>query len=358
MDKIITNIIKKLENNGYNAYIVGGYVRDYLLGIDTNDIDICTNALPKDVISILELVSDTKDNYGCVNLKTKKYNIDITTFRKESNYSKGKPMSIIFVNDIKSDLSRRDFTINALLMDKDGNVIDYFNGLKDLKDKRIRCIGDINKKINEDPLRILRMVRLKAKYNFKIDDELKDFVKYNSKILLNISNYKIKEELDKMFSNQNKLEAIKILDELNISDILNLHTKNIKYTKDIMGIYAQLNNLNLPFTKLEKDTIIKIQEILKQNKIDNNILYKYGLYICTIAGEILGINTKDINKMFNKLPIKSKKDIKINIKTLVKLNNNCYNNINEIYSLLEYNIINGIIKNNNREIVKFIRKKV
>ena len=161
-----------------------------------------------------------------------------------------------------------------------------------------------------------------------------------------------------MFSNQNKLEAIKILDELNISDVLNLHTKNIKYTKDIMGIYAQLNNLNLPFTKLEKDTIIKIQEILKQNKIDNNILYKYGLYICTIAGEILGINTKDINKMFNKLPIKSKKDIKINIKTLVKLNNNCYNNINEIYSLLEYNIINGIIKNNNREIVKFIRKKV
>ena len=182
------------------------------------------------------------------------------------------------------------------------------------------------------------MVRLKAKYDFKIDDELKEFVKYNSKILLNISNYKIKEELDKMFSNQNKLEAIKILDELNISDVLNLHTKNIKYTKDIMGIYAQLNNLNLPFTKLEKDTIIKIQEILKQNKIDNNILYKYGLYICTIAGEILGINTKDINKMFNKLPIKSKNDIKINIKNLVKLNNGdeakiVYNGKTYIYSL-------------------------
>ena len=85
MDKILKNILKKLEINGYQAFIVGGYVRNHLLGIETYDVDICTNALPKDIIETLKLDKKTTDNYGCVNIKTKKYNIDITTFRKESN---------------------------------------------------------------------------------------------------------------------------------------------------------------------------------------------------------------------------------------------------------------------------------
>jgi len=357
MDKIIINILKKIEKSGFKAYVVGGYVRDYILGIETNDVDICTNARPIDIKEIFNLNKLSNDEYGNINIKTKKYNIDITTFRREKNYDKHSPKSIDYVDDVKIDLQRRDFTMNSILIDSKGNIIDYYDGVKDIKDKVIKCIGKTDFKLKEDPLRILRALRFSIIYNFKLDDEIKLFIKSNKHLIKNISYYRKKEELDKILFCKNKLEGLKILNDLKLDKELEISYKNIKYSSDILGMYTQIDfSSNYPFTKNEKDIINKVREILNNNVIDNNIIYKYGLYISSIAGEIIGYSYKDIYKMYKMLPIKSRKDIKISIESIVKLNNNCYNNINKIYLMLEKKILNGSLKNKSKDIIKFIRK--
>ena len=358
MNKIILNILKKLESNGYSAYIVGGYVRDYLLGIESNDVDICTNALPKDVIGIFKLDRSAKDNYGSINIKTKKFNIDITTFRKESDYENHLPNNTLYINDIKEDLKRRDFTINALLMNSKSKIIDYNNGKEDLRNKLIRCIGDTNKKLGEDPLRVLRALRLSIIYNLNLDQEIVDFIKDNKKVIEDISFFRRKEELDKILSCKNKIIGLNTLKKYDLCDVLGININNIKNTNDIHGMYAQIEfDKNYSFTKSEKEIIDKIKQVLKNGKIDNKTLYNYGLYINVIAGEILGIDKVYVNKMYKSLPIKNKKDIKIKIDTLVKINNNCYNGINKIYSDLEDAIINNKVKNNTKDIIKYLEKK-
>ena len=110
MEKNIKKILNTLEENGYQAYLVGGFVRDYLLGITSHDADIATNALPKDIHNIF---NSSKSNYGSVNIKFDNYNIDITTFRKDLNYVNRRPSNVIYIDNLEEDLKRRDFTINA-----------------------------------------------------------------------------------------------------------------------------------------------------------------------------------------------------------------------------------------------------
>ena len=356
MEKIIYKILKKLNSRG-EAYIVGGYVRDKVLGIPSSDIDICTNLLPKDVIEILKLDKKTKDSFGCINIKTKKYNIDITTYRKECNYKNHCPKSIEYINDIKKDLQRRDFTCNQLLLDVNENIIDTYNGMEDISNKIIRCIGNTEDRLKEDPIRILRAIRLSVKYLFKIDDEIIEFINNNKKLIYSISWNRKKEELDKILSYENKLYGLELIKKLNLCDIFGIEYDKIYYCKDVLGMYAQIKYSDLyPFTKNEKNIINDIGCILDNKQIDNNTLYTYGLYINSVAGEIFGIEYKDIVKKYKSLPIKTRKDIKISLESIVKLNNNCYNNINEIYTNIENNILSGNIKNKSRDIVKFIRK--
>ena len=357
MDRLIKKIIHELNKNGFEAYIVGGYVRDKVLNIDSDDIDICTNALPKDVIRILKLNNKTSVKYGSISFKTKKYNIDITTYRKEYDYNKHEPTSTIFVNDLKTDLKRRDFTCNTLLMDKNNKIIDYYDGLKDIKNKVIKCIGSTNKKLKEDPLRILRAIRISVIYDFNIDNNILNFIDNNKDLINEISFFRKKEELDKILISKNCIKGLNLIKNLNLCDALGINYNNIIYTKDLIGMYAQIEfNNRYTFTKSENSIIKDIREIVKNGSINNKTIYKYGLYINKVAGEILNIDYKRINKLYNNLPIKTRKDIKINIKSIVKINNNCYNNINKIYLDLEDKILSGILRNNTRDIINYLRK--
>ena len=357
MDKIILIILKKLEKSGYSAFIVGGYVRDKLLGKETRDVDICTNALPKDVIEIFNLDKSTKDEYGSVNIKTKQYNIDITTFRSESDYKNHTPKSVMYVDDLKTDLKRRDFTINSLVMNSNEEIIDYYNGIKDLNEKRIKCIGSTKIRLNEDPLRILRAIRFSIIYDFEIDDEILKFIENNRNLIENISYFRKKEELDKILTCSNKVKGLNLIKQLNLCSVLGIEYDNIVNCKDIFGMYAQIKFCDkYQLTKNEKEIIENIKKVVSSGEVNNITLYDYGLYINSIAGEILGLNSIIINKMYKNLPIKSRKDIKITLESIVKLNNNCYNGVNDIYKNLEINILSGKLKNNNKDIVKFIRK--
>lgn len=216
MEKFIVDILEKLENLGFKAYVVGGYVRDKLLKKKSFDIDIITSASP----NILEKTFNQKqNNFGGINFKKDNYDITITTFREESNYKNGFPTSLNFITDLKTDLLRRDFTINAICLEKNENLIDYYDGIKDLNNKVIRIIGDIDTKINEDISRIFRAVRFAITLDFTIEENLKSKIK-NTKIT-KLNNRCIKEiKLIKERPNFNKYQAL--LQELNLLAIINL----------------------------------------------------------------------------------------------------------------------------------------
>ena len=258
MKKIIKNILKTLDDNGYEAFLVGGFIRDKLLHIRTYDIDICTNAKPED---LEKLFNKKVNDYGSLSFKINKYSIDITTFRKELAYVKRKPIKVEYVNSLEEDIKRRDFTINALCMNSDGEIIDLVGGLDDINNKTIRMIGDISSKLQEDPLRILRAIRLATILDFKIEDNLLESIKENNKLILTLSPYRKRCELDKILSSKNFKKGLDLLKKAGILEILNISYDNIKYTKNILGMYAQLNiGCDLEFTKEEKRNIIIINE--------------------------------------------------------------------------------------------------
>ena len=355
MDKIIKKILEKIEYNGYEAYLVGGYVRDLLLGVKSLDVDICTSALPKDIYNIFNVDAN---KYGGVNLIINNYNIDITTFREEKEYNNGKPIKINYVKNLKEDLIRRDFTINAICMDKKGKIIDLLNGINDLNNRTIKMIGNTNERLKEDPSRIIRAIRFATVLKFNLNDELKNGIKENANLINSISKNKIREELDKILLNENYMEGVKLLKEFELDKHLGIIFNDFNYTKDLMGIYAQIKTDDIPFTNNEKSTIISITEIVKYKKIDYWTLFNYGLYVNLVAGEILNVDSKLINKMYKKMPIKDRKDIQINGNEIMDLLNIKPGNIiNKIYDQLIIEILNGKLKNKKSDIKLYLLKR-
>lgn len=356
MDKIIKNVLKIIEDNGFSAYVVGGYVRDYLLGIKSNDVDICTNALPKDLHRLFPNNTNS-NNYGGFNLVIKNYNIDITTFRKELNYNKRKPTEIVYINSLEEDILRRDLTINSICLNQNDKIIDLVNGVEDLNNRKLKMIGNISKKLQEDPLRILRVIRFASILNFEIDEELYKEIQNNYELVATLSKTRVKQELTKILLDNNFLKGLELLRDFKILDVLHIYfDNNISYVNDICGMWAQLNILDdYAFTKQEKINIINIRQIINRGKIDNEVLFKYGLYSSLVASDILGINKKQVTKMANKLPIKNEKDLQISNKEIIDLLNVLPSSkIKEIKQELIINILNNKLKNRNSELRKYI----
>ena len=208
-------IIHNLEvDHGHKAYVVGGCVRDSLLGKPPHDWDICTSAKPEQVRTYLELcgekVIDTGIKHGTVTaIMDEDGNYEITTFRVDGKYSDSRhPDTVEFVDDIVADLSRRDFTINAMAYNDEEGLIDPFDGAKDLKKGRIRCVGDPNERFREDPLRILRAMRFSSTYAFKIERETAKAMQKNRELLNFVSGERIRDELCKMLCGENILEVL------------------------------------------------------------------------------------------------------------------------------------------------------
>lgn len=355
-NKIIT-VLKKIQDAGYEAYVVGGFVRDLLLGIESYDVDVTTNAEPKAIKDIFNLSNDTKDNYGSVLIKDKLYNYDITTFRKELKYENRRPVEFEYTDSIEEDIVRRDFTINSLYIDTNGEIHDLVNGREDIENRIIRVVGNIEDKMLEDPLRILRAIRFAANLDFDLEKNLKHFIMQNKQLLQTLSFTRKKEELDKIFRSQNKLKGIELLKELNLCDILEIDINdNIVDCSNPLGIWAQINaSDNYQFKNSDIDTIELIKKVLDYGIIDNIVLYEYGLYPSVIAGEILDINQALISEEYKNLPIYSQKDIKINGDQIIELLGiEPGSIIKDIISDVELNILNGTLNNDEEDIKEFI----
>ncbi len=352
----VLNIFSK---HGYLAYIVGGYPRDFLLGIKTKDIDICTNAKPKEIVDIFdtEYVSDI--GYGSVKVIYKNVKFDVTTFRKDIKYENNrKPIKIKYITDLKKDLLRRDFTINTICIDKDGNFIDLLLAREDIDKKVIKTVGNPRYRIKEDSLRILRAIRFASILDFDIDDKTKYYIKKYGYLLNELSSSRKKEEINKIFSSKNKEKGRNLIISLGLDKYLGFkNLDKIIMCDDIIGIWSQVElEYEYPFSKLEKDSIKNVREMLEV-EIDKYSVYKYGLYVSTVVGSIKGVSYRKINDIYKKLEIYSKKDINIKGMEIANaLNSKPGNYLSMILDDLEKEILSGNIKNEYKELYDYVVK--
>ena len=352
-------VLNIFYHHGYLAYIVGGYPRDKILDIKTSDIDICTSAKPKEIIEIFDTEGVSDVGYGSVKVIYKGVKFDVTTFRKDIKYENNrKPIKIKYITDLKKDLLRRDFTVNTLCIDKDENLIDILDGKIDIDNRIIRTVGNPRYRIKEDVLRILRAIRFASILDFDIDVKTKNYIKKYSYLLKNLSMDRKKEELNKIFSSKNNEKGRKLILGLGISKYLGLdNLDNIVMCDDIIGIWSQLElSLEYPFTKVEKDNILKVREMLDKD-IDKLSVYKYGLYISTVVGSIKGMDYKEINDIYKDLSIYSRKDINIKGMEIANiLNSKPGDYLKGIFEDLEKKIILGEIENEHDKLIEYITK--
>lgn len=361
MLEAVLELLKNINSHGYNSYIVGGFVRDYLLGINSNDIDIATNATPKE---LKELFPDSllpNEDYGSVIIYVGRIKAEITTFRKEIDYiGNRKPGQIIYIDSLYEDLLRRDFTINTICMNSNGEIVDFLNGRKDLEDKIIRSVGDPKEKFTEDVLRILRAVRFATILDFDLDEKIVLAIKECKYLLKGLSYNRKKEELDKIFSSSNAKKGIKLLLDLGLDRELELDRLNkVKNTNSLIGIWSVLDVCDkYPFNNTEKDLIKNVNRVIKLDNMDLNTLYKYGLYVNSVAGEIKGIDIKNITKEYNELKIKSRSEIDISSEEIMEvLGKEPGSYLKDVYDDLEKMIIQGKLQNNENSIKKYLANK-
>ena len=278
LPKNVSTILKTLKSNSYEAYVVGGCVRDSILGVRPSDYDITTSATPMEVKKLFKKTVDTGIEHGTVSVVFYDDNIpsiyEVTTFRIDGEYEDSRhPKSVSFTTSLVEDLSRRDFTINAFAYDENKGLIDEFMGLYDLRKKTIRCIGNPVDRFTEDALRILRSVRFAAKLGFKIDSSTENAAKILAPTLQNISKERVQVEITKTITSKNPTYIEKVF-ELGLAPYITkdfdriITNDNLAVTKNVNIAYASLlyNNENIA------------KNILKDLKLSNDVIKS----VCTM----------------------------------------------------------------------------
>lgn len=335
--KDVNNLIHRLQDNGFEAYICGGAVRDSILNREIHDYDICTSATPTEMLQIFsnERVIETGLQHGTLTVMKNGVGYEITTFRCDGDYSDGRhPDSVKFVTDIKEDLSRRDFTINAMAYNDEVGLINPFGGLKDIENKLIRCVGNPKDRFNEDALRIMRAIRFAAQLDFTIEDYTIRYLEELKDNLSNISMERINSEFCKILMNDPLILYVHL-------DIVNVFiSEDHSFTKSSIRsfIYAMEHNFDL----IEMLTLYfgchfinDVSNILHRMKFDNktikevmelllyfNIEFKSKVeikHLLNAIGEYQVYRLIRINRSFNK-------DMRnqIILYNEILLNNECY----------------------------------
>jgi tRNA nucleotidyltransferase (CCA-adding enzyme) len=205
-------LLKKIEQAGYQAYFVGGSVRDYLLGRPINDVDIATSAFPDEIKSIFPRTADIGIEHGTVLVIEKEDEYEITTFRTESGYGDfRRPDSVKFIRSLEDDLMRRDFTMNSMAMDAEGIIYDPFDGRGDIERKTIRTVGEPAERFSEDALRMLRGVRFVSQLGFELETGTREALKEYSNLLSHIAIERKTIEFEKIISGNYRAKALEIL---------------------------------------------------------------------------------------------------------------------------------------------------
>lgn len=361
MKTVALKVLKTLISHGYEAYIVGGFVRDFLLGEDSLDIDITTNATPEQIMSIFERCIPTGIKHGTVTVVIDEALIEITTYRSDGEYlDHRRPNKVFYSNDVKEDLSRRDFTINSFLMDAEENVVDHLNGKEDLDEQIIRTIGNPSRRFKEDALRMLRAIRFVSKLGFEIHPETLAAIYKHKHLLRNISIERIKQEMKKIFEGKYYLMAKGLLEDIGFPKI---DFRYPKYSMNEVEMYACINIENCfdtwewKFSNNQKMFIHNAYQLLHSD-FNCYLLYKipdiedyYGVVNYFEGEAVLG----ELKKVVEQLPIRNKKDLIVTGNDLIDMGFNGVM-IGVILDDVERQVATCKLENNHEDVVDYIRR--
>ncbi len=314
LDKGIS-LIKTIKSHGFDAYLIGGCVRDFLLDLPSNDIDITTN-MPIDKLKELFPFKDNGSNYLSITIKYQGTYFEITHFRKDISYVDHRHPNVEEANNLIDDIKRRDFTINALAFDSDKKILDYYNGISDLKNKLIRAIGDPKERFDEDALRILRALYFSSKLDFDIEKETLDAIIDKSHLLTHLSNDRIYEYFKKIVSEKNT-KGIDYINQYDLfryvpefKDWLSAVSAGYEVEGLAFAYYAKYRKYPPIISAVDKKYCQALGELL-DNRFDDYYLYKNKNYIYKLSKTIerLGYNEKELKGRINGFPISDDNDL-------------------------------------------------
>lgn len=281
-------IIDRLNEHGYEAYVVGGCVRDMILKREPGDWDITTSARPEQVKALFTRTLDTGIQHGTVTIMVGKEGYEVTTFRVDGDYTDGRhPDTVTFTPSLEEDLKRRDFTINAMAYNHNTGLVDIFGGREDIEGKVIRCVGNPTERFTEDALRILRAIRFSAQLGFEIKAATRQAITEIAPNLVHVSKERIQVELTKLLLSD-RPEAMKLVYETGISPY-------VSETFHKMGEMIGDMPVTVPAKKslrwalfLRKGTPEQAVRILRDLKLDNDTIYQVKVLTGWIERSICG----------------------------------------------------------------------
>lgn len=394
-------VLSKLKENGYQAYVVGGAVRDFLMGKTPHDYDLTSDALPSQISDVFKdfYQEHSGEKHGTIRVIVDHKPIEITTFRCDEGYTDyRRPDNVEFVKDVYIDSKRRDFSINAFYY-SEGHIYDFHEGLEDLNNKVIKTIGNPSTRFHEDALRILRAIRFSAKLGYEIESKTKTALLDCKEELNLIAKERILTELKEISSTSNFFRNVKeyfpifkliipCLDKIgnSIDDIYNFDTKSYgDYIASLSALFSlrEINNDFMPwrlFIKMDNEsinaikTLIKLKDINFNNSFDDDyinglILLSKPVDINVFKNYLINLyNLKrfkndDIDSVLNRVDILSEgntpyslKDLEIDGNDLLKLGIEKNQYFKEILNEVLLRCNQGDLNNNRNEEIEFVKK--
>lgn len=384
-------IIETLTENGFEAYFVGGAVRDYLLQHPIHDVDIATSATPEKVQSLFANVVPVGIEHGTVIVVYEGESYEVTTFRRESEYRDfRRPSEVTFISSLYEDLKRRDFTMNAIAMTIRFELIDPFNGQQDIRNELIRTVGSPYERFQEDPLRILRAVRFVSQLNFSIEKTTLRAIDNMKAHLQHLSIERIADEFEKMMVGKSSSKALKLVAELSIYSFLprlegyttELKTvaalsienfkKNIECWACLLYFIDEEPKQFLKTWKRSRQLIQQVEVIvnaLKQARYQDfsnpYFLYKLGeelsLSYVTVYSVIhqqsVKKNIQAVKNIYDQLPIKERKELAINGNDLMEITDQKQGPwLKEVLNQIEKSVIEGKLRNDKKELREWVKR--
>ncbi len=385
-------VLKKLENAGFEAYFVGGSVRDILLKQDIHDVDIATSAFPEEIKQLFPKTIDIGIEHGTVLALIDDEQYEITTFRTESTYQDyRRPDSVEFVRSLEEDLKRRDFTINAFALKEDGQIIDLFDGLADLDHRLLRAVGNPHERFHEDALRMMRGLRFISQLGFELETETASAIQENHHLLEKISVERINVEFVKMLLGKERSAGLRAFVETECY----IFCPGLKNDGEALLRFADLPNKPIP-TESQAWTLLidqlereeeEIRAFLKKWKCSNQMikevqllvyglrkrknhpleaidLYLLGKDAALKVEELIGYfnETPQLQKVaaaYDQLPIKSLSDLSINGNLLLETSQSKPGKwVSEALHFAEHAVIQGEVKNEREELLAYLKKNM
>ncbi|MCL1990652.1 MAG: CCA tRNA nucleotidyltransferase [Defluviitaleaceae bacterium] len=378
-------VLKQLKCAGYEAYFVGGMVRDRLLGHELIDVDITTEATPDQVLTLFEKVIPTGLKHGTVTVVIEGHPIEVTTFRLDGDYVDHRhPEGVAFTGSLMADLKRRDFTINAMAQGLDDALIDPFNGQIDLEGAIIRAVGNPLVRFEEDALRILRGMRFVAKLGFDLEEETLKAMQAHSGLLGQLSLERIRKEFEGIIGGEYRQKALKIMRDGGLFDHIPFFDvfarccdKEIERLDDfkLMLLLTEASCQDsvafltqYPLTRDEKKLIKDVHLARsKWNDLDKAcerlIQYYFGVETLRLKKKyqhFFDAKNKETSEAFKafRLPIESRSDLAIEPKEVIAWSNDVPGAwINQLFTEIEVEVVLGRVENNRKSLLAFIQER-